>query len=90
MFVPGKPFQPSLMFGQGQESTLKGIVAPLGYFRGVGSCLALNYYTRLERLVRNFISTYTRNNKARVFVLGKLGVIFPGAAKAGSGLTRKK
>ncbi len=52
MFVPGKPFQPSLMFA-GKASSLPYIGAPERCFTQVALALPTKHYTKLERLARD-------------------------------------
>ncbi len=52
MFVPGKPFQPILMF-VGEARSLPKSGAPEGSFTRVGSGLTRKYWTRVERLARD-------------------------------------
>ncbi len=52
MFVPSKPFQPSLIF-VGKAKSLPWSRAPTRCFNHVGSGLALKYQTKLERNSRD-------------------------------------
>jgi hypothetical protein len=59
MFVPGKPFHPSVMI-VGEARGLPESGASARCFTEVGSGLTNNHYTRLERLVRDKHSSLLR------------------------------
>jgi hypothetical protein len=70
MFVPGRLFQPSLMF-VGKTRNLLKTGAPERCFTLAGSGLTYKYYTRLERLATDKQSSLVRtlvNSEHKFFI----------------------